>query len=185
MSDEPASSVGKWLAGIAGSVVTAVLIWQATRPGGWFNKKPDMNPSSGPITVEGMVIDAASNKVIPQAEISLEISDIPALSNRDHTDSNGSYLFYISPAQAKLPLRAHLKVTATGYRLYDHILPLNGQQTQEIVQLESLPPPVGIPGVFNPHAEVPPGVVHPASVAPAYIRRTNAVWVGPPAGERH
>lgn len=55
MADNPtSSSLGKWLAGIAGTVITAVLIWWLTNPGGLLSSAQTAStaPAQAPLPTE-------------------------------------------------------------------------------------------------------------------------------------
>jgi hypothetical protein len=43
------SPIGKWIAGIVAAIISAVIVWQITQPGGLLNPTPDA-PHAPPIT---------------------------------------------------------------------------------------------------------------------------------------
>jgi len=62
---------------------------------------------------DGRVIDASTRRLLSNAEVLLSVAGI---TNRDHTDSDGRYLFMIQ--RAGHALAALLDVRAQGYNVY-------------------------------------------------------------------
>lgn len=80
MGEESRSTLGKWLAGIAASIIAALVIWWLTHPDGPLNPdEPEVTaPRAPPITASGdlydeqltsVVIDAGQAQSLPVADL--------------------------------------------------------------------------------------------------------------------
>ena len=69
MSEKSGSSVGKWLAGIAASIIAALTIWWLTSPGGPLNPEdPEVTAPRAPaITASGDLYDEQTTAVVLDA----------------------------------------------------------------------------------------------------------------------
>jgi hypothetical protein len=152
--------MGKWVAGILGAVITAVLSAVLIN---YFTNKPKPAESNTPtISIEGRVIDASSNRLISGAKILLEGAPRP---NEDTSDSEGRFLFQLSRRSNV----AHLIVQSSGYQDYRRAISLQENHTEEIRLTLNVQPPIA---------------VRPLLRLPTYSTRPRAVVVGPPSGHR-
>jgi hypothetical protein len=98
------SKVINWLSAIAGSVVTAWLVWYFI---------PSNHPPA-PVMFEGMVIDAAKNAPLAKAMVVFEIKGSRAKGPfHDSTDDNGAYRLEL-PGLEK-DARVTVRVQAAGF----------------------------------------------------------------------
>jgi hypothetical protein len=105
------ASIGKWLSGVAATVVSGFLLWYLTA-----RQTPAPKPTPAPaatINVEGRVYDIASNKLISGAEVVLVIDQA---TRNQVSDSGGSYWFVVEGANPSS--QASLSIQAAGFQSY-------------------------------------------------------------------
>jgi hypothetical protein len=113
----------KWILGIVGSVLAAVLgFWLTTGLHDWWQSPPAPEPQS--YSWDGRVKDDKTDQLLSNVEVSLEIrSQI----STQKTDSEGRYIF-LFPRSVE-PFTADLKAAAQNYQPFTRHLTLasNGE----------------------------------------------------------
>jgi hypothetical protein len=142
------SALGKWVAGIATAVITALLVYH-------FTPQPSQS-----IDFYGIVIDAASNAFIPNATVEVTLNQN---SVSQQTDTQGRYNFALAnPASGSAMYQ--VTTSAQGYRSYTNSIALQpGSNSLVEIPLQSdaaaaAPPPSG--------GQPQPGTGAPTAVRP-------------------
>ena len=183
----------KWAMGIVGAVITAIAIW-------WI-EKPVVKPlPAAPVVVEGRVIDAVQEKLIPNAKVSLNAG---AYSTSQETDSDGRYGFSVEGVEPTAS--STMEIEAAGYeprKLNETLAEFGGLNAdQELTSLNagtaggastggsgnSGAQKGGVvlkhPGIAAVEHPAPQAVQSPVATLklPPYVRRAELAHVGPAA----
>jgi hypothetical protein len=164
------SSTSKWILGVMGPVITAVLIYWLTPP----RPSPDTTPpSSQPAATvpeatsyswDGRVIDGAKKSVLSNTAVTLEIA---GQKSTDATDDEGRFIFLIP--KTTQPFIAHLTVGAQGYNEFTRQLTLDSRTNQlEALREIALTPVPPSPTTPVPPQTFPKPVIHANVAALAY-----------------
>src|SRR6266851_8073277 len=146
-SENKSSGFLKAVGGIAGSVITAVLIYYLTRPAA---PKPVIEPTA----LNGFVADAVSHQLVRNASVTVALGQNSA---HQLTDALGRYSVVLASIGPDANMGS-VDIQAPGYVAYSNTVALRPGDNFAEITIDAIPPTPASPPIAAPQPQpAPPG----------------------------
>ena len=128
MSAQTGSAAGKWVAGIAASIIAALVVWWLTSPGGPLNPRVEV-PHAPPITAAGDLYDEQLTSTVVDAgqTKSLPVKDLWSAPEGLVPDCATAYLAFTWVVRSPYP-------DGGDELLIQHLIPQGGGRTETLAE---------------------------------------------------